>query len=120
MKAPIPIFRMFDVAKAKEFYLDFLGFKLDWVHKFSPSAPSYMQVSRENCLIHLSEHFGDSSPGAAVRIETPDIVAYQKQLIEKKYKNAGPGLESRPWAEFEMSITDPFYNRLIFYYTHEE
>ena len=29
-----PILRIFDVAKAKEFYLDFLGFTLDWQHSF--------------------------------------------------------------------------------------
>ncbi|MGW9019522.1 glyoxalase superfamily protein, partial [Priestia megaterium] len=26
----IPIFRIFDFSKAKEFYISFLGFKLDW------------------------------------------------------------------------------------------
>jgi hypothetical protein len=26
----IPILRIFDEAKAKEFYVDFLGFKIDW------------------------------------------------------------------------------------------
>ncbi len=31
---PIPILRIFDEAKAEEFYLDFLGFKLDWEHRF--------------------------------------------------------------------------------------
>ena len=26
----IPVFRIFSVEKAREFYLDFLGFKIDW------------------------------------------------------------------------------------------
>jgi hypothetical protein len=26
----IPIFRIFDVEKAKEFYIGYLGFKVDW------------------------------------------------------------------------------------------
>lgn len=30
----IPMFRIFDVAKAKEFYCDFLGFTADWEHRF--------------------------------------------------------------------------------------
>ncbi len=32
----IPIFRIFSVEKAREFYLDFLGFTLDWEHRFEP------------------------------------------------------------------------------------
>jgi hypothetical protein len=28
--APIPILRSFDEGKAREFYIDWLGFKVDW------------------------------------------------------------------------------------------
>jgi catechol 2,3-dioxygenase-like lactoylglutathione lyase family enzyme len=38
----IPILRMFDIRKAKEFYVDFLGFKVDWEHRFGPEFPLYM------------------------------------------------------------------------------
>ena len=41
---PIPILRIFDEAKAKEFYLDFLGFRLDWEHRFEAHLPLYMQI----------------------------------------------------------------------------
>ena len=36
-----PILRIFDLAKAKEFYVDFLGFKVDWQHRFEPDLPLY-------------------------------------------------------------------------------
>ena len=36
-----PILRIFDEAKAKEFYVDFLGFKVDWEHRFEPGLPLY-------------------------------------------------------------------------------
>jgi len=52
--ATIPIFRMFNVEKAKEFYLEYLGFQLDWEHKFPEAAPIYMQVSRAGLVLHLS------------------------------------------------------------------
>lgn len=42
----IPVFRIFDEAKAKEFYVDFLDFKIDWEHRFGENFPLYMQVSR--------------------------------------------------------------------------
>ena len=59
---------MFDVAKAREFYLGFLGFSVDWEHRFEPELPLYMQVARGDCRLHLSEHHGDGAPGANVRI----------------------------------------------------
>jgi catechol 2,3-dioxygenase-like lactoylglutathione lyase family enzyme len=39
MRSPTPILRMFDVAKAREFYVDFLGFKIDWEHKHGENSP---------------------------------------------------------------------------------
>jgi hypothetical protein len=41
----IPIFRIFDVDKAKEFYLSYLGFTVDWEHRLHENAPLYLQVS---------------------------------------------------------------------------
>jgi uncharacterized glyoxalase superfamily protein PhnB len=111
----VPILRMFDEAKAKEFYVDFLGFAVDWEHRFEAGAPLYMQVSRDGCVLQLSEHYGDSSPGAVVRIETTDLDAFQRHLAEKKYKFARPGPpEEMPWGTREVGIRDPFGNKLTF------
>jgi hypothetical protein len=59
-----PVFRMFDEASSKAFYLDFLGFKIDWEHRVEETSPLYRQVSRGSLVLHLSGHHGDSSPGA--------------------------------------------------------
>jgi catechol 2,3-dioxygenase-like lactoylglutathione lyase family enzyme len=37
--APIPILRIFDEAKAREFYCEFLGFAVDWEHRFEDGLP---------------------------------------------------------------------------------
>jgi hypothetical protein len=39
--------------------------------------PLYMQVSREGCVLHLSEHYGDATPGATafVRVSSPILSA---------------------------------------------
>ena len=113
--APIPIFRSFDEGKAKEFYVGFLGFTLDWEHRFEPETPLYMQVSLDRCLLHISEHFGDSSPGAHIRIEVADVVGYCEFLNRKKYRNARPGYQLMPWGTTDMSIDDPFGNKVTFY-----
>jgi catechol 2,3-dioxygenase-like lactoylglutathione lyase family enzyme len=32
-----PILRIFDDAKAREFYVGYLGFEVDWEHRFEPT-----------------------------------------------------------------------------------
>jgi uncharacterized glyoxalase superfamily protein PhnB len=110
----VPILRIFDEAKAKEFYLDFLGFSLDFEHRFAAGMPLYMQVSKDGCVLHLSEHHGDCSPGAAMRIETDELEVFRDTLVAKRYKNACPSIEQTPWGSQDMSIVDPFGNRLTF------
>jgi hypothetical protein len=48
-----PILRIFDEAKAREFYVDFLGFKIDWQHRFEESLPLYLQISKDCCAIPM-------------------------------------------------------------------
>jgi len=109
-----PILRSFDEAKAREFYVDFLGFTVDWKHRFEPGLPLYMQLSRGDCVLHLSEHHGDCCPGAAMRIRVSDIDAFHAELSAKHYANARPGINDTPWGSRDVSVTDPFGNRLIF------
>ena len=109
------ILRIFDIAKAHEFYVDFLGFEVQWEHRFEDNAPLYTEVSRDGCVLHLSEHYGDAAPGSAVRIRVEDIAALHRELIAKAYRFARPGLNETPWQTREISVTDPFGNRLHFF-----
>lgn len=109
-----PIFRIFDERKAREFYVDFLGFSVDWEHRFEDGLPLYMEVSRDGCTIHLSEHHGDCCPGAAIRVETDELTKLHDELHRKRYAFARPDIEDTPWGTREMSIKDPFGNRLTF------
>lgn len=111
---PIPILRIFDEALAKRFYTEFLGFQIEWEHRFEPALPLYMQVRRGDCVLHLSEHHGDATPGAAVRIGVDDVDAYHKELDARQGYGARPGVQTMPYAMRDMAVTDPFGNRLIF------
>ncbi|MFC3691265.1 VOC family protein [Chenggangzhangella methanolivorans] len=113
LSAPIPVLRMFDVDRTRAFYLDFLGFALDWEHRFEPDLPLYMQVSRSGATLHLSEHHGDGSPGAVVFVPIVGIEAFRDALLAKGYAYARPGVETAPWGR-EMTIADPSGNRLRF------
>lgn len=110
----VPILRMFSPEKTKEFYLSFLGFKIDWQHQFHDGAPVYMQVSRGNLVLHLSEHFGDGVPGSAVYFYMKGIDAFHGELNEKNYRHARPGIVDQTWGTREIMISDPSGNRLRF------
>ncbi len=109
-----PLLRIFDVGKAKEFYVDYLGFRQDWEHRYEPDMPLYTQVSLGSCSLHLTEHYGDCTPGSALRIELPNLTGYHEILTAKKYGYARPGLE-RAFGCLEVRITDPFGNRFTFF-----
>jgi hypothetical protein len=110
-----PILRIFDVAKAKEFYLDFLGFTVQFEHRHEPDLPLYMGISRDGCVLNLSEHYAGASPGAAFRIEVKGIESLHRELIGKRYGYARPGLETTEWNAREIRLTDPFGNKLTFF-----
>ncbi|MCF8477147.1 MAG: VOC family protein [Pseudolabrys sp.] len=110
----IPLFRIFSLEKAREFYLDFLGCKLDWEHRFDPAAPVYMQVSRGELVLHLSEHHGDGTPGSVAYVQTTDVAYLHRELHDKNYRHNRPGLQKQDWGMLELTVIDPFNNRLTF------
>jgi catechol 2,3-dioxygenase-like lactoylglutathione lyase family enzyme len=109
----IPILRIFDEEKAREFYLGFLGFSVDWEHRFGDNFPLYMQVSRGGLRLHLSEHHGDASPGVRVFVTMHGIEELHAELKAKNYKYNKPGINTVDWGR-EITAHDPFGNRITF------
>lgn len=114
LKRAIPILRIFDVAKAREFYLEYLDFTVEFEHRFFDGAPLFMGVSRDGLSLFLSEHHGDGSPGAHVRIDIEGIDELHRRLIAKNYRYMNPGIQTQEWGTREMTVVDPFGNKLIF------
>jgi uncharacterized glyoxalase superfamily protein PhnB len=110
----VPVLRIFSVDKAEEFYLEFLGFMLDWEHRFAADLPLYMQVSRGALCLHLSEHHGDACPGSTVFVRVRGVEALHRELTAKSYRYLRPGVERAPWGARVMEVTDPFGNRIRF------
>lgn len=110
----VPILRIFDLAKADEFYLGYLGFRVDWDHRFDDKAPLYRQISRGDLVLHLSEHHGDGSPGVRLRVTMRGVEAFHKELASKEYRYMRPGLETSPWKTLETGVIDPFGNLIRF------
>lgn len=111
----IPILRMFSVEKAREFYLDWLGFAVDFEHRFESDLPLFMGISRGPLALYLSEHHGDGSPGAHVHVETTGLEALHGELAEKRYGYGRPGIETMPWGMRTVTVHDPFANRITFF-----
>jgi hypothetical protein len=76
--------------------------------------PLYMGISRDGIQLHLSEHHGDGSPGAAVFIPCKGVDDLCTELNAKDYRYLKPGVILQEWGMKEMQVTDSFGNRLRF------
>jgi hypothetical protein len=86
----VPILRIFSLDKAREFYVGFLGFAVDWEHRFEPGLPVYLQVSRGGLRLHLTEHHGDCCPGSTVFVEMRGIAEFHREIAARNYPISGP------------------------------
>lgn len=116
----IPMLRIFDKKKAEEFYIDWLGFNLEWEHRFEEKLPVYMEITKACIKLHLTEHHGDCSPGGKVYIVCAGLADYHEQLLSKNYSCNRPGLGKASWGSLEMTVIDPFGNQLLFTERNEE
>ena len=110
----IPLFRIFDIAKAREFYVGFLGFQVDWEHRFDEAAPLYMQVSRDGLIVHLTEHHGDACPGSTVFVWMTGLEEFHAEITSRNYGYLRPGVERTFYGARCMQVIDPFGNRIRF------
>jgi len=109
----IPTFRILDYTKAINFYVEGLGFNVDWEHRFGKKEPVYMQVSLHKLVIHLTEN-KRFKPGAIVFIESNRLMEFYKELISSKTNIKLTEPEKTNWNTIQMEIEDPFNNLLRF------
>src|SRR2546428_9950147 len=88
-----PQLRMTNWKRTRAFYVDGLGFTVDWEHRFEPGLPVFAQLTRDGLSLFLTEHSGDCLPGGAARSEEhtselqsrSDLVC--RLLLEKKKRD---------------------------------
>jgi uncharacterized glyoxalase superfamily protein PhnB len=114
LERAVPILRIFDLVKAREFYVDYLGFSVEFEHRFHDDAPLFMGVARDDVRLFLSEHHGDGSPGAHVVITIQGVDNLHRELAAKGYRYMNPGIREQEWGSRELGVIDPFGNHLIF------
>jgi ribosomal-protein-alanine N-acetyltransferase len=114
VRRTVPVLRIFDIVKAREFYLDYLGFTIDWEHRFADGLPAYLQISRGGLTLHLTEHPGDATPGSAVYVEADGVGELHAELRAKDFPYLKPDLEDDARTGAALELIDPFGNRLRF------
>lgn len=109
----IPVLRSLDERKCRAFYCGFLGFEVDFEHRFAPHMPLYLGLVRGPVKLHLSEHRGDAVTGTALFVWIAGIDAYRSELAASETGIAVPEIADQPWGR-EIGLVDPFGNRLRF------
>jgi uncharacterized glyoxalase superfamily protein PhnB len=110
----IPVLRVFDASFAQTFYVDWLGFHVDWAEQAEPGAPVYLQISRGPVVLHLSEHYDDCYPGSKCIINVADVEALYGELRHRVNPKIHMQFSSAAWSAAMLEIIDPFGNRLCF------
>ena len=111
-----PVFRIFDYQQAYDFYIGWLGFRIDWENRPS-NGPVYLQISRGDIVLHLvggpSTEVGS---GSRVRAVINGLMAYHHFLLKKDSSFTAPGLVKAEWDArvMEAEVIDPFGNHIVF------
>lgn len=113
----IPVLRMLDEAKAKAFYLDYLGYEVEWEHRFSEDSPLYLQIKHGPSVLHLNGHATEETPAAEVRIPVADVEGYCRWLRDKTKGDELPEVVDPRYTgkNTDMNLYDPSGNFLTFW-----
>ncbi|WP_433544069.1 glyoxalase superfamily protein (plasmid) [Streptomyces sp. CA-294286] len=98
----IPILYVKDAATAVEWY-GRLGFAEQWVHRFEPGFPAFVEVARGRVKLFLSEHEGDARPDTLIYLRVREVDAVAREF--------GVDAQDLPWAR-EVELRDPDGNRV--------
>ncbi len=115
--------------EAVRYYVDFLGFKIDFEWRHEEGFPVLMGVSRGESpgiadgelALHLTEH-KEVPEGIGIGLDVEDVYVFYDDL---KCRNPdaleaaggthhGTELVDQPWGKTELHLLDPFGNHLNF------
>jgi len=108
-----PQLRMTDWGRSRAFYVDGLGFAVDWEHRFEPGFPVFAQITREGLSLFLTEHTGDCQVGGAAYLVVDDVDGLFEEIRGRGVRPKDAPADT-PWERREMLIVDPDGNRLRF------
>lgn len=103
---PIPILRVTDMPTSVEYYVNVLGFKVDFEY------PDFVSVSRDECAIFLCHGDQGTAPGWMwVAVKDTDELFAELSGRGAKIWNLPTNY---PWGSCELHIADPDKNVIRF------
>lgn len=111
MNAIVPTLRIHDYEAAKKFYVDGLGFQIDFEWRNEPGLPVFLQLSRGGQRLYLTEREGDCDGHGLVYLYVQDVDAWQAEFLARGVVADAPP-RNQPWGNRELQLRDPDGNRL--------
>jgi catechol 2,3-dioxygenase-like lactoylglutathione lyase family enzyme len=108
----VPTLRITSYERSKAFFVDGLGFQIDWEHRFKPHFPVFMQVSREELSFFLSAHSGDCAVGGLIHLYVSNVDAWFAEFQGRNISVKEPPNESLPGLR-SMTVVDPDGNKIM-------
>lgn len=112
---PVPVVPIVSAQDAKDFYLDFLGFAVDWGWPANDDGQQfYAQISRSGVQLHLrGERRGVSRIELLIRMSGLDLLR-EELWIRKDLYDRPLDVGHTPDDRRELHVRDPFGNWLRF------
>ena len=114
----IPVLRMLDEENSKRFYVGFLGYEIEWEHRFrdSPESPLYMQLRQGASVLHLNGHADQDAPTAEVRVPVRHLGAFCQTLRERSGNQVMDAVDPRnEGRSTDLNLYDPSGNLIVFW-----
>lgn len=109
----IPVFKIGNFVEAKNFYVEKLGFNLNWTDKHCDCFPAYSEIEMDGAVIHLTEEYGFAKEGMTIMIKKEKLKEYLGELNKDDlFKTVE--IEEEVFGNSFM-IEDPWSNRIHFW-----
>jgi uncharacterized glyoxalase superfamily protein PhnB len=117
-KDVIPILDVRDINKALAYYVEKLGFLVEFQYQQDPS--NYAGVYRDDVYLHMQwQHEDEFKKGTAGRLRFRILITNPDELYQEFKKqgvlNDNIEIKNTAWGTREFSFRDPDGNGLIFY-----
>jgi catechol 2,3-dioxygenase-like lactoylglutathione lyase family enzyme len=112
MQQVFPTLRITDCARSRKFYVEGLGFRVDWEHRIDARDPVFMQVTRDGLSLYLSEHSADGQTGGLVHLYVPNVDAWYEDLARRGVVSVAFAPRDEAWGNRDMRILDPDGNQI--------
>ena len=105
--------RITSCARSRAFYVEGLGFTVEWEHRAQPDLPVFMSITQDGMEIFLTEHAGDCEVGGLVHFYVADVDAWYARFTVNQVHVYEPPGDRLPGLRY-MTVADPDSNQLRF------